>query len=194
MIIRRIINSKEFIKIKQDPILILTLPIALILTLFLIAIRPFFLIKIGLLHSDRIGHFALNTELYICEKLYFNKKGVDFFYYPTKPCNTQLAKIIERNLVVIPKIIARPFDLIFRKFEFLNAHRTRNLKGDYDVHNLIDKLFIYLISDLGQEIIKMNKRSYGSQLDKFEPRDLNNGYCPNMKQFNYINQNNIFKL
>ncbi len=139
MIIRRIINSKEFIKIKQDPILILTLPIALILTLFFIAIRPFFLIKIGLLHSDRIGHFALNTELYICEKLYFNKKGVDFFYYPTKPCNTQLAKIIERNLVVIPKIIARPFDLIFRKFEFLNAHRTRNLKGDYDVHNLIDK-------------------------------------------------------
>ena len=81
----------------------------------------------------------MNTELYICEKLYFNKKGVDFFYYPTKPCNTQLAKIIERNLVVIPKIIARPFDLIFRKFEFLNAHRTRNLKGDYDVHNLIDK-------------------------------------------------------
>lgn len=61
-------------------------------------------------------------------------------------------------------------------------------------HNLIDKLFIYLISDLGQEIIKMNKRSYGNQLDKFEPRDLNNGYCPNMKQFNYINQKDVNKI
>lgn len=139
MILKRIIISKEFIKIKNDPILIVTLPIALILTLFFIVIRPFFLVKIGLLHSDRIGHFALNTELYICEKLHFNKKGVEFFYYPTKPCNTKLAEIIERNLVVLPKLIARPFDLIFRKFEFMKAHRTRSLNGDYDVHNLIDK-------------------------------------------------------
>ncbi|EHJ10000.1 hypothetical protein CWATWH0003_5244b4, partial [Crocosphaera watsonii WH 0003] len=45
-----------------------------------------------------------------------------------------------------------------------------------------------------QEIIKMNKRSYGNQLDKFEPRDLNNGYCPNMKQFNYINQKDVNKI
>ena len=68
------------------------------------------------------------------------KEDLSFFYYPTKPCNNQLAKIIQRNLVVIPKIIARPFDLIFRKFEFLKAHRTRNNNADYDVHNLIDKL------------------------------------------------------
>ena len=70
MIIRRLIISKEFIKIKNDPILIVTLPIALILTLFFIAIRPFFLIKIGLLHSDRIGHFALNIQNYIFVKNY----------------------------------------------------------------------------------------------------------------------------
>ncbi|MDJ0582609.1 N-6 DNA methylase [Crocosphaera sp.] len=61
-------------------------------------------------------------------------------------------------------------------------------------HNLIDKLFIYLISDLGQEIIKMNKRSYGNNLDKFEPRDLNNSYCPNMEQFNSIQQQEIREI
>ncbi|MEL4895373.1 HsdM family class I SAM-dependent methyltransferase [Crocosphaera sp. Alani8] len=59
-----------------------------------------------------------------------------------------------------------------------------NLLGN----NLIDKLFIYLISDLGQEIIKMNKRSYGNNLDKFEPGDLNNSYCPSMQQFDLINE------
>ena len=167
MIIKRIIISKEFIKIKSDPILIATIPIALILTLFFIIIRPFFLIKIGLLHSDRIGHFALNTELYICEKLHFNKKGIEFFYYPTKPCNTQLAKIIERNLVVIPKVIARPFDLIFRRFEFLKVHRTRNVNGDYDVHNLIDK-FPTQLSLANEEFKRGNKilKKYGYENKK----------------------------
>ena len=81
MKLKRIRNSKEFIKIKNEPILIITLPIALILTFFLFVIRPLCLIKIGLLHSDRIGHFALNTELFICEKLYFNKEDLSFYYY-----------------------------------------------------------------------------------------------------------------
>ena len=61
-------------------------------------------------------------------------------------------------------------------------------------HNLIDNLFIYLISDLGQEILKMNKRSYGNNLDKFEPRDLNNIYCPNMEQFNSIKQQEVKEI
>jgi adenine-specific DNA-methyltransferase len=49
--------------------------------------------------------------------------------------------------------------------------------------NYIDKLFLYLLSDTGQNIIKLNKRSYGNNLDKFEPNDLNNAYCPSIKQF-----------
>ncbi len=40
----------------------------------------------------------------------------------------------------------------------------------------------------------MNKRSYGNQLDKFEPRDLNNSYCPNMEQFNSINQQEVYQI
>lgn len=48
---------------------------------------------------------------------------------------------------------------------------------------VVNKLFVYLLSDIGQKIIKINKRSYGDQLDKFEPSDLNDGLCPNQKQF-----------
>jgi adenine-specific DNA-methyltransferase len=61
-------------------------------------------------------------------------------------------------------------------------------------NNLIDKLFIYLISDLGQDIIKMNKRSYGNKLDKFEPGDLNDSYCPNIQQFDAINNLEVEKI
>ncbi|MDJ0730562.1 MAG: N-6 DNA methylase [Crocosphaera sp.] len=60
--------------------------------------------------------------------------------------------------------------------------------------NLIDKLFIYLISDVGQNIIKMNKRSYGNNLDKFEPGDLNNSYCPNVEQLNFMNEQEVNKI
>jgi len=55
----------------------------------------------------------------------------------------------------------------------------------FGVH-LIDKLFVYLLSDIGQEIIKANKRSYGNNLDKFEPGDLNDCFCPSQNQFNMI--------
>lgn len=51
---------------------------------------------------------------------------------------------------------------------------------------LVDKLFVYLLSDTGQEIIKANKRSYGDNLDKFEPGDLNGCLCPNQDQFDAI--------
>jgi adenine-specific DNA-methyltransferase len=47
---------------------------------------------------------------------------------------------------------------------------------------VINKLFVYLLSDTGQEIIKTNKRSYGNNLDKFEPGDLNESLCPNQTQ------------
>jgi adenine-specific DNA-methyltransferase len=52
----------------------------------------------------------------------------------------------------------------------------------------INKLFVYFLSDIGQSIIKMNKRSYGSNLDKLEPGDLNDCLCPNQKQFELINE------
>jgi len=57
-----------------------------------------------------------------------------------------------------------------------------NMFGD----KYIDKLFIYFLSDSGQEIIKMNKRSYGNALDKLEPGDLNDCLCPNQDQLEMI--------
>jgi len=54
---------------------------------------------------------------------------------------------------------------------------------------LINKLFVYFISDIGQEMIKANKRSYGDNLDKFEPSDLNECLCPSQYQFGMIGDN-----
>ncbi|MBN1227179.1 MAG: N-6 DNA methylase [Deltaproteobacteria bacterium] len=59
---------------------------------------------------------------------------------------------------------------------------------------LLNKLFIYLFSDIGQKIIKNNKRSYGDELDKFEPSDLNDSLCPSQKQFEMISYEEAEKV
>lgn len=58
----------------------------------------------------------------------------------------------------------------------------------------IDKLFVYLLSDIGQSILKLNKRAYGESLDKLEPGDLNECFCPNQDQFALIQQNEVEKI
>jgi len=55
-------------------------------------------------------------------------------------------------------------------------------------------LFVYLLSDLGQEILKTNKRSYGDELDKFEPSDLNDSLCPSQNQFKMIDDREAEKV
>ncbi len=59
---------------------------------------------------------------------------------------------------------------------------------------LLNKLFVYLLSDIGQKIIKANKRSYGDELDKFEPGDLNDSLCPSQEQFELITDEDAEKV
>lgn len=59
---------------------------------------------------------------------------------------------------------------------------------------LVNKIFVYMLSDIGQEIIKSNKRSYGDNLDKFEPSDLNDTLFPNSSQFEMLADNKAEKI
>jgi adenine-specific DNA-methyltransferase len=59
---------------------------------------------------------------------------------------------------------------------------------------LVNKLFVYLLSDIGQKILKTNKRSYGDELDKFEPGDLNDSLCPSSEQFEIIDDKDAEKV
>lgn len=59
---------------------------------------------------------------------------------------------------------------------------------------LVDKLFVYLLSDQGQEVLKANKRSYGDDLDKFEPGDLNDCLCPSQAQLDLLDGDEVEKI
>ncbi|MFZ5951698.1 MAG: N-6 DNA methylase [Candidatus Rifleibacteriota bacterium] len=65
-----------------------------------------------------------------------------------------------------------------------------NIRG----RKTVNKIFVYFLSDLGQKTIKMNRRCYGNNLDKFEPGDLNESLCPNEDQFGKIDDSEAEKV
>ena len=155
---------KSLNKFFSEPVLILTIFPALLIFIFIILLRPFILFRFGFFHSDRLGHFTVNSEIFFCEDLHIRKekKVIDFFYFPTKPCNYQVAKMITRKVNVYPKILIRPFCLMSRSLSFLSCHVTgRSSNSDYDTNHLLDKTKFQLnLSkkeiEIGDKIMKEN--------------------------------------
>ncbi len=147
-------------KIFSEPALLITLPIALLIYPCILLISPFILFRFGFFHSDRLGHFAVNTEIFFCEEKYFKRINIptfDFYYFPTKPCNLHLAKMISIKVNIFPKFLIRPFCLISRSFDFLSPHVTgRSSNSDYDTNHVLDKVKLQLGLSR-QEIQKGNK-------------------------------------
>ncbi len=134
---------KSLNKLLSEPILLITIVPALIIFIVVIFLRPLILFRFGFFHSDRLGHFTVNTEIFFCENLNkrnIKNKVIDLYYFPTKPCNDQVAKMITRKVKVYPKFLIRPFCLMSRSLSILSSHVTgRSSNSDYDTKHLLDK-------------------------------------------------------
>ena len=82
------------------PIFIVLVPVVLIVRL----LRPVILIRFGRLPSQRIGHFAGNTEMILCERDDTNndQKSCDLFYCRGFVSNYQLKRMWKRKLHIYP--------------------------------------------------------------------------------------------
>lgn len=82
--------------------MVLPIPLAVIVLIIVRALRPFVLVRFGLLPSSRIGHYTSNVELYLCRRDagMENQRAVDIFYYNGPVCNQQLKKMWDRTLRV----------------------------------------------------------------------------------------------
>ncbi len=119
-------------------------PLGLLLVLVMRAIRPWFLIRINILTSERIGHFAANTELYLCERdagiNVPEGRYVDLWYHNWPICNQQLARMWNRVLHVGPRWLLATVDWVNDSIPCGEAHRIgMNTMHDRDVHNLLDR-------------------------------------------------------
>lgn len=120
------------------PLFIIAVPFVLIIRL----IRPLLLVRINGLLSFRIGHFAANIELYLCEMAAGinvpNQRYVDIFFMISPIANHQLAIMWRRVLRVWPSFILAPIARINNYIPGGNLHKISTTMGR-DIYNLYDR-------------------------------------------------------
>jgi putative glycosyltransferase (TIGR04372 family) len=161
--------KKKIDKIRNEPLLLLAIPVSLISLLLIFILRPLIKIRIGFLRSDRIGHFATNTELYLCEREVNqrdHKRSLDLLYFAREPCNQQLARMWARELIILPWFFMRPLDLIIRSFNclsFFHAFEARG--GDRDIDDMMEQSTPHLQFNAEEETLGENGlRAMGIQI------------------------------
>lgn len=117
--------------------------VALVPLMIVRALRPLMLIRFGPLRSERLGHFAANTELYLCEREagLHGRRTLDIFYHTPPICNRQLARMWERRLRVWKA--ARWLDRLNRRLPGGGAH-VIPMPSDIDIRGLLPKMPAHL--------------------------------------------------
>jgi putative glycosyltransferase (TIGR04372 family) len=135
----RKIPVEQIVKLGLQSIVFLPfLPLALLIWL----IRPWLVIRMGSLYTSRIGHFAGNTELYLCEKEAGinvpKKKFIDLFFVTEEICNQQLFKMWKRKVTVCPAFILYPVYILTYLLPKGKTHRIgKPIQHDRDILHLM---------------------------------------------------------
>lgn len=137
-------KAGEWFFIFRDLSLLLIFPILLAVVLFARLIRPLILIRFGELITSRMGHFAANIEVYLCERdLTGQQRILDIFYVNDSICNKQLMKMWKRIMFV--SSIARGFDLANRALPGSNMYRIPwRIYQDRDIYGSLEKAKIHV--------------------------------------------------
>lgn len=127
-------------------------------------LRPWVLVRFGRLESDRIGHFAWNTEIYLCERQQVAsrfRKVFDIFYCQPVVCNRYLKKMWGRLIYVLPcpRLISASVG-INRVFPAGQAH---NISLD---DNYIDKRGFFAATPAHLHFSDAEKQRAGRELKK----------------------------
>jgi putative glycosyltransferase (TIGR04372 family) len=126
-----------FILLFKVIIAILFVPFAIIIRI----IAPLKVIRIGKLISQRLGHFAFEPELYLCERDIglHDKNSVDIFYCSGRISNSQLKLMWARTICIIDFI--RPLDWANRCLPSSKKHVVPLCSAKHeDPQRLLDRL------------------------------------------------------
>ena len=110
------------------------LPISIIFLLLMFVIRPFIVIRIGIIPSSRIHHFAVNTELFLLKNKNKNKKTIDIFYCENFISNKFLKKKWKEKIYIGNKFLFSQINFLVSIFLNKNIH-LMELDTDRDTEN-----------------------------------------------------------
>jgi putative glycosyltransferase (TIGR04372 family) len=155
-------GRRQVKELRQGGLPLLRYKIALIFSLLgvaplvplVIALRPWVRIRFGELFSHRIGHFACNTELYLCERDagLHGKKTWDLFCHSHSISNQQLKRMWERTLQV--SSLARPLIKLFLILQQLAPKLQGHvifIDSDRDINAFFSKTPPHLFFTLEEE-------------------------------------------
>ncbi len=106
------------------------------------------MIRILPIISQRIGHFAGNTEMQICKKKSsIAQKNLDIFFFENKISNTFLEKKWREKLVIFPQVLLFPLYYLLKRLSIFFPVFKKHVVTE----------------------ISLNSRDYENFLDKYEP-------------------------
>ena len=116
------------------------LPIHLVIILIVGIISPFIKVRFKELRSDRIGHFGIETELYILRKSSkkIKEKNIDIFCCSKNISNLFLKKKLSENIKIFPRFLIFPIILIIKKLKKTKYLVPREEFYPKDNSNLLD--------------------------------------------------------
>jgi putative glycosyltransferase (TIGR04372 family) len=154
--IYRVLKNK-FSNFLYNLSLIPFLPIIVPIVILIRALKYFYLIRIGNLESNGIGHFSLPVEIYLSELecgIHKNSKVIDLWYLHKIVSNKALRDKWREHLIILPRIILKPIHLVnriipggldneipYRRIEntiYASANNTRPWQ-QVDIHDVISR-------------------------------------------------------
>ena len=121
----------------------LSVPLAFVFVIVIRVFRPFLLVRVGAMRSDRIGHFALETDLMLREQESGvspkPSRSIDLWYAPEPIANRVIYEMWKRVMRIWPNWFMVPVFRLNNLMPGSKAHQIPNTASTcLDVHNLID--------------------------------------------------------
>lgn len=123
--------------------LVVATPIAVVVVVVSRLVASVFVVRFGAMKSDRVGHFALETELTLAEQhagiQAVPRRGVDIWYAPHPVSNAAVARLWRRTVRMWPAWLMAPVYRVNERIPGAPRHSIpSSSRTVLDVHNLLD--------------------------------------------------------
>ena len=150
---------EKIIKLRKITLFYLLSLFFLPISFLLLLISKLILIRFAEIPTNRIGHFAMEVDLYISNKKLQNKKTIDIFCLQIDDnfvSNHKLLEEFKKYILVLPRILILPLILNAKHYKFFSSQTFLLTKNkDRDTEHINDKTPVNLT--LSNEDIKIGE-------------------------------------